>query len=234
MPRKNPSTLKNSAPGLLLVLEGIDGSGKTTQARSLARRLRARGYAAVYFREPSRGVHGRDIRKKAVTAGSLTPEEELDLFQKDRRDNVARNLGPALAAGKIVVLDRYYYSTIAYQGAKGIDRGRIRRLNERFAIRPDIVFIIDIDPGSSLGRISGRKTRHELFEREDYLAEVRKIFRSFRGRPFVAVDGGRSPKEVGRDIWKCAWTLVLERIGPAPKSSAGRAKRGVLTPPRQI
>lgn len=210
--------MKETTPGLLIVFEGIDGSGKTTQARSLVRRLKARGYDAVYFREPSGGAFGREIRRKAVSAGSLSPEEELDLFQKDRRNNVAVNLAPALAAGRIVVLDRYYFSTIAYQGAKGIDRGRIRRMNEKFCIRPDIVFIFDIDPRNSLGRIGGRKTRYELFEREDYLDEVRKIFRSFRGRPFVLVDGGRPVREVGRIVWEAARDLVLEKIGPPPES----------------
>ncbi|MBE0710800.1 MAG: dTMP kinase, partial [Candidatus Aminicenantes bacterium] len=119
--------------GLLVVLEGIDGSGKTTQARSLLRRLRYRGHKAAFFREPTRGRWGREIKRLAARADSLTPAEELELFVKDRRDNVAKNLVPALGAGKVVVLDRYYFSTIAYQGAKGIDMGKIRRMNEAFA-----------------------------------------------------------------------------------------------------
>ena len=163
--------------GHLIVLEGIDGSGKSTQARRLVRRLAARGIRTVLFREPTRGKWGRLIREMARQAGSLTPEEELELFVRDRRENVARNLEPALAAGKIVVLDRYYFSTIAYQGAKGIDPGRIRRLNERFAVRPDLVFILDIEAGTGLARIGGRGRKDELFEREDYLARVREIFR---------------------------------------------------------
>src|SRR5512135_2316257 len=147
--------------GRLIVFEGIDGSGKTTQARSLLRRLRRRGHKAVFFREPTRGRWGREIKRHARRAGSLTPEEELLLFVKDRRENVTRNLKPALAAGKVVVLDRYYFSTIAYQGAKGIDVRRIRRMNEAFAIRPDLVIILDVDAAAGLARIAGRKSRDE-------------------------------------------------------------------------
>jgi len=188
-------------PGLLVVFEGIDGSGKTTQARALVRRLRRRGRQAVFFREPTRGTWGRAIKRMAARADSLTPEEELALFVKDRRENVARNLRPALAAGKIVVLDRYYFSTIAYQGAKGLDTARIRRLNESFAVPPDLVIILDVDASAGLGRIGGRKTRDELFEREDYLVRVARIFRGLAGPRFVHVDGRGDKRAIGRAIW---------------------------------
>ena len=175
----------------LIVLEGIDGSGKSTQARRLAPEARGPGDKAG----PLPGADAREVgpadQEDGPAAGSLTPEEELELFVRDRREDVARNLEPALAAGKIVVLDRYYFSTIAYQGAKGIDPGRIRRLNERFAIRPDLVFILDIEAGRGLSRIGDRGRKDELFEREDYLARVREIFNGFRGRKFVHIDGTR-------------------------------------------
>jgi dTMP kinase len=187
--------------GLLIVLEGIDGSGKTTQARSLLRRLRSRGWEAAFFREPTRGPWGRQIKRKAVRDGSLTPEEELDLFVKDRRENVEKNVKPTLKNGKIVVLDRYYFSTIAYQGAKGIDPRRIRRLNEAFAARPDLVIILDVDAGAGLARIAGRKTRDELFEREDYLLRVGEIFRSFHGANILHLDGRGDRRSIGRAIW---------------------------------
>ena len=194
--------------GLLIVLEGIDGSGKTTQARSLLRRLRSRGWEAVFFREPSRGKWGREIKRKAAKAGSLTPSEELDLFVKDRRENVEKNLKPALREGKVVVLDRYYFSTIAYQGAKGIDPRRIRRMNEAFAVKPDLVIILDIAAGEGLARIAGRKTRDELFEREDYLARVAKIFKNFRGPGILHLDGRGDRLSVGRAIWARVATLL--------------------------
>ncbi len=186
--------------GVLIVFEGIDGSGKTTQARALVRRLRARGHETVFFREPTRGRWGREIRRRAVRADSLTPEEELDLFVRDRKENVQHNLRPALEKGKVVVLDRYYFSTMAYQGAKGIDPARIRRMNERFAPRPDLVIILDVGAGLGLSRIEDRKVREELFEREDYLARVREIFRGLRGPRFFHVDGSLGRREIGRDI----------------------------------
>ena len=187
--------------GLLVVLEGIDGSGKTTQARRLLRRLRRRGRKAAFFREPTRGRWGREIKRLAARAGSATPERELELFVEDRRENVARNLVPALREGKVVVLDRYYFSTIAYQGAKGIDPGRIRRLNEAFAVRPDLVIVLDVEARAGLARIAGRRSRDELFEREDYLVEVARIFRGFQGPPFVHIDGRGDPRAVARAVW---------------------------------
>ena len=187
--------------GLLIVLEGIDGSGKTTQARALLRRLRRRGLKAVFFREPTRGKWGRAIKRMAVRADSLTPYEELDLFVKDRRENVEKNLRPAVRSGRIVVLDRYYFSTMAYQGATGIDVGRIRRMNEAFALAPDLVLVLDVDARAGLARIRGRRRRDELFEREDFLVRVARIFRGFSGPRFVHIDGRGDKRAIGRAVW---------------------------------
>jgi len=202
-------------PGVLIVIEGIDGAGKSTQARSLVRGLKARGTEAVSFREPTRGRWGREIRRCAKRAGSLTPEQELDLFLKDRRDNVKRNLAPALAAGRVVVLDRYYFSSIAYQGAKGLDPARVRRLNERFAVRPDLVFVLDLGPGLGLARIASRKTRDRLFEREGYLRRVRTIFRSFRGRLFVPIDARRDRRDIAREILDRTLAVITRKRAAA-------------------
>lgn len=194
--------------GLLIVLEGIDGSGKTTQARALIGRLRRRGLEAAFFREPTRGHWGREIKRQAARADSLTPEEQLDIFVKDRRENVAKNLKPALDAGKVVVLDRYYFSTIAYQGAKGLDPEMIRRVNEEFAVPPDLVVILDVDVRRGLSRIAGRKSRDELFEREDYLVRVAEIFRRMHGPRIVHLDGGTDRRAVGDAIWALVEPLL--------------------------
>lgn len=187
--------------GILIVLDGIDGTGKTTQAKRLLKTLKKKGYDAVYFREPSDSKWGREIKRKAALADSLSPVQELDLFQRDRLENVEKNLKPALEQNKIIVLDRYYYSTIAYQGAKGIDPLGIQKMNEKFAVRPDLVFILDVAPRVGLCRIE--KTRREkdlLFEQEDYLGKVRKIFKGFKGKNIFQIDAFRSEEDIYGEI----------------------------------
>lgn len=194
--------------GILIVFEGIDGSGKSTQALNLKQRLEEKMIDVVCFREPSQSRWGREIKLKAALPDSLTPEEELTLFQKDRAENVEKNLKPALAERKIVILDRYYYSTVAYQGAKGIEKERIRRLNERFVVEPDLVFVLDVEAGKGLQRISERKNKDLLFERQDYLEEVRKNFLALSGDNIVHIDGDESEKKISDDIARIVFNYV--------------------------
>jgi dTMP kinase len=186
--------------GILIVFEGIDGAGKSTQADILLKRLDELGYSVVYFREPSDSKWGREIKSKAQYANSLTPQEELELFQKDREENVKNNLEPSLKQKDIVILDRYYFSTVAYQGAKGIDPESIRKRNEAFAVRPDLVFILDVAAGKGLKRIEDRGQKDMLFEREDYLAKVRQIFISFRGDNIHHIDAAQSIERISKQI----------------------------------
>ncbi len=186
--------------GILIVFEGIDGSGKSTQIQILRNILDEKGLEVVVFREPSQGPWGQKIKEKAVFPDSLSPEEELELFVNDRKDNVQKNLRPALAKNKIVLLDRYYFSTMAYQGAKGLDVEKIRLMNEKFAIRPDLVFILDVDAGRALHRIQDRKNKDLLFERLDYLVEVRKEYRRFEGKNIFHIDSEKTPEEISKNI----------------------------------
>ncbi len=194
--------------GLLVVFEGIDGSGKSTQAGLLMEWLKKKGFDVVYFREPSTSRWGRMIKKKALLADSLSPQEELDLFIKDRRANVRKNLKPALNKKKFVILDRYYYSTIAYQGAKGIDKELIERMNEEFAVQPDMVFVLDIDPEKGLARIENRRKKDRLFEQEDYLMKVREIFQSLKGEKFIHVEGLKAKGEISKEIKKAVLSYL--------------------------
>ncbi|MFC2168786.1 dTMP kinase, partial [Acidobacteriota bacterium] len=182
--------------GILIVFEGIDGSGKSTQVQILKKILADKNLDVIIFREPSQSPWGQKIRENAAFSDSLTPQEELDLFVKDRKDNVQKNIKPALARNKIVLLDRYYFSTIAYQGAKGIDVVKIRTLNEKFVVRPDMVFILDVDAEKGLQRIQGRKNKDLLFERQDFLVDVRKIFKSFQGDNIFHIDSEKTPDEI--------------------------------------
>jgi len=169
--------------GILVALEGIDGTGKSTQAKRLAGLFGEQGYAVALLCEPTVSPWGRRLRE-AMTAGRrlLAPSQELDLFLQDRRYDVAAHILPALAAHKLVLMDRYYFSTIAYQGALGIDPQTIRCLNEAFAPVPDLVFILLIPPTEALQRIrQGRGQTADAFEREDYLKRVDGIFRTLKG-----------------------------------------------------
>ena len=130
--------------GFLIAIEGIDGAGKTTQAAMLAEKLKALSLDVVSSKEPTSGPWGTIIRASAHS-GRLTPEEELEAFVEDRKQHVEEVIAPALARGAVVILDRYYFSTATYQGARGIDAGAILAANEQFAPRPNLLVIVDLD-----------------------------------------------------------------------------------------
>lgn len=172
--------------GLLIVLEGIDGTGKSTQAKRLGEWFISQGREVVLSREPTSGPWGRKLRETAAT-GRLSPEDELQYFLNDRRQHVEELITPSLAAGKVVILDRYYFSTMAYQGARGFDPTEIRRKNEAFAPAPDLLLIMDLDVDTSLERIGARGDTANEFEKRENLERCREIFLSIKGEPFVRV-----------------------------------------------
>lgn len=201
-------------PGFLVVIEGIDGSGKSTQARLLAKQLKNVGLPVIILREPTRGKWGRQIRAKARVETTLNPQEELELFMRDRQDNVKRHIQPALNQGKIVILDRYYFSTMAYQGARGIDPDFIRRLNEAFAPRPDAVFILHLRAAEGLARIHHRRKKDILFEQERYLEKVEEIFGRLKGRHFYHLDATQSKEKIGEIIFRRVMFLLRKKKFP--------------------
>lgn len=161
-------------PGVLVAIEGIDGAGKSTQAQRVGDALEAEGYGVVRTHEPTDGPWGRRIRASA-TAGRLSPEAEVEAFLEDRKEHVATLLRPALDAGKVVLVDRYYFSSVAYQGARGIDPLEILRRNEAIAPPPDLLVLLDLEAPAGVARVHHRGASN-LFEREDDLRRARDIF----------------------------------------------------------
>lgn len=180
--------------GLFIVVEGIDGTGKSTQTRRLAEWFRARGREVVLSREPTDGPWGKQLRDSG-NAGRLSAEQELELFLLDRKDHVENLILPSLAAGKVVILDRYYFSTMAYQGARGFDPAAIRARNEAFAPAPDLLLLLDLPVETALQRIGSRNEGVTAFEQSDTLERCRSIYRSLIDEPFVRVIDANAPAE---------------------------------------
>lgn len=187
-------------PGRLLVFEGLDGSGKSTQLALLAGALEAR-HAPLITREPTDGPWGRRIREMARSGQRVAPEEELRWFVEDRREHVERVLRPALAAGRLVLSDRYFLSTVAYQGARGLDwREILRACEERFPL-PDLALLFEVTPEVGLHRVRTRAGTHEpAFERADYLTRVAEIFAAIDRDYVVRVDGSAAAQAVRRSV----------------------------------
>lgn len=166
--------------GFLFVLEGIDGSGKTCTCKELKMKLESVGYEVVYLREPTNeSPWGKEMRERSP-AGEFTAEEELELFIRDREWHIANRIRPALEGGKVVLLDRYFFATGAYQSAvmslhwKDILR---RNREEISAPEPDIVFILDVPAEIGLKRATGRTGIANLqFEKLDRLIKVRQAY----------------------------------------------------------
>jgi dTMP kinase len=190
--------------GKFLVLEGIDGAGKSTQIQLLAQALRERGLEPVLSREPTDGAWGRKLRESATT-GRMSAADELEHFIRDRTEHVAQLIEPSLAAGRWVILDRYYYSTVAYQGVRGGDEGMdphaLQQKMESLFPRPDRVFLLDLDPVAAIKRIRhGRGEALNEFEQRESLERIRRIFLSLEGDEIVMIDANRSNEEVHQSI----------------------------------
>jgi len=212
--------------GWLIVFEGIDGSGKTTQMRRVAEALRARGLGVVELFEPTRGRFGQQIRSLAQQKHHpISPEQEMELFIRDRMEDVEKNIRPALERGNIVLLDRYYYSTIAYQGARGLDPPMIQQRNEAFAPRPDLVLYFSLSVDEAMRRIkgdvavtadlfeqageseptlrAGKISRSgKRFEKRDYLKRVKKIYDELAQRENIIqpLDADADEETVARQV----------------------------------
>ncbi len=192
--------------GLFLVFEGIEGSGKSLQLKFMARHLRERGVKPVVTREPGGTPLGQGIRRLLLDDGDPSPLAELFLYLADRAQHVERVIRPALGDGRIVLSDRFYPSTLAYQGyGRRLDLTLVREANA-WAVgrtRPHLIVLLDLPVEEALARIRKRpldRMEKEALEfhrrvREGFLAQVRED-----PGLFLVIDGTKRPQEVFRDV----------------------------------
>jgi dTMP kinase len=196
--------------GQLIAFEGIDGCGKSTQLGLLAAAAAAHGLDPLSTHEPTDGPFGRRIREMARSGRRIAPEQELQWFVEDRRTHVAELIEPALQAGRLVLSDRYYLSSVAYQGARGLDWARILADSEAEFPRPDLALILEIAPEGGLERVAGRGgTAEPAFEDIDFLRRVAAMFAVIERDYVVRLDATGRPEEVHERVR----SLVAERLG---------------------
>ena len=207
-----------TAKGLFISFEGIDGSGKSTQARLLAVHLAAAGHEVVLTREPGGSPGAEEIRALVLQGDPdrWSAETEILLFTAARRDHLERTIRPALAAGKVVICDRFADSTRMYQGlSRGDLRGVVDDLHAlMIGVEPDLTILIDMDPGAGLNRALAQPTDDLRFEGfgEDLQRAMRagflKLAKEMADR-FEVINGSRSIEAVALDVAK----VVDRRMG---------------------
>lgn len=187
--------------GKLIVFEGIDGSGKSTQLKLAASWLRSRGIDPIETREPTDGRWGRKIREMAKSGEPVSPQTELEWFFADRREHMERVVEPGLAAGRILLSDRSYVSTVAYQGARGLDISEILEASEAEFVRPDLILLFELSPEEAMARIEARGGVLELvFEEYSFQKRVAAIFAELELEGLARIRASRPPEEIAEDV----------------------------------
>ena len=200
---------------MFLVIEGIDGAGTTTQTERLAVALGERGIATHRTREPTDGPIGKLLRQ--ILAGEHAPTDATTLgllFAADRADHLQREITPALERGEVVISDRYYHSSLAYQGSEE-DRGWISTLNRR-ALVPDCTFFLEVDPNVAAKRRDDDNRDEELFDALETQVRVAKGYRQVvearsASERIESIDGHQSLDAIHNILVERTLALLAER-----------------------
>lgn len=205
--------------GLLIAIEGIDGSGKSTLASLLHKALQHSGWDALLTHEPTRGRYGQAIRRTS-SATRLDLATEFALFLADRADHVNKCLAPALRLGKIVIADRYYFSSVAYQGARGLDPRLILGINTALFPRPDVAILVDVEPHTAKARMRSRRRALDSFDRASGRPDVADVFRRIPRTLLHRIDGQLPPEEILRAAMKWVKPAIARRTLTVSRSHA--------------
>ena len=191
--------------GVFIVIEGVDGSGKTTQAKILANKLSEK-HKVLYTAEPSHGKVGVFIRNDCLYEERRLPTEvEALLFAADRIEHLQNELAPALSEGKIVICDRYIYSSLAYQGSAGLSLDWIKTINAR-ALEPDFALYIDVPPEQVLERLQRKLSVMETLETQK---KVREIYLKYVEKgELIRIDGEKDKAAVAQELFLKVLSLL--------------------------
>ena len=199
MSNANQPQMRNmTKKGVFIVIEGLDGSGKTTQSKILANKL-SENHKVLCTAEPSHGKVGTFIRNECLYEEKRLPTEvEALLFAADRVEHLQTELAPALSEGKIVICDRYIYSSLAYQGSAGLSLDWIKTINAR-ALEPDFALYIDVPPERVLERLQRKKSVMETLETQ---RKVREIYLKYVEKgELIRIDGDKNKDAVAQELF---------------------------------
>jgi dTMP kinase len=195
--------------GAFICVEGLDASGKTTQSKLLVKNLKKKGFNAIYTTEPSKGRIGRLIRRHVLLGENrLSVVLEALLFSADRIDHLEREVMPALKDKKIVVSDRYLYSSLAYQGAAGLDLKWIEEIN-KWAVKPDLTIYIDIPPEIVLKRLKRKKSVMETLHNQQRVRDI--YLKLVKAHNLCLIDGNKPKAKVAKEILEVVTTFLSEQ-----------------------
>ena len=201
---------------LFVVFEGVEGSGKSTQSRALNRLLQRAGFPTMLTHEPGGTPIGDQVRRWVKGRRQVTPLAELFLFSAARAALVESVLGPALAAGKVVISDRYIYSTLAYQGyGRGLEMDMIRDMNAvaTNGLLPDVAILLDLPAPEGLGRKTGGRLDRIESEQADFHRRVRQGYMDLVQQDparWLVLDATESRASLARSIWSHVSKLIAE------------------------
>ena len=202
---------KNNYPGKFIVVEGPDGSGQTTQVARLKELFEDKGYEVVTTKEPTVvSEAGKKIKKILEEKIETDPAEFQKLYVQDRREHLNNLIIPALKEGKVVISDRYFFSTFAFGTAHGADLDMLIKMNDEF-LYPDLTFLLKVRPEVCIDRIEKRGDPKTLFEKQEQLSKVLNIYEKLPERfdDFYVIDGEKSIKEVSEEIKKVVLSKLL-------------------------
>ncbi len=199
-------------PGLFIVFEGIDGTGKSSQIKRLASFLENLGHNVLTTREPSDGTFGTKLRSLFYNRETISKEEELQLFIDDRKEHLQKTVLPALKKGQVVLCDRYFPSTIAYQGATGAFGIDELLAKNSFAPAPDIALLLAAPVDLCIQRITkGRNEKLNDFEKRDFLQKADAIFASLQFPWLKRIDCSDTMDEVEQEIRQIIEPLLQQK-----------------------